>query len=144
MRGLLLLFPAILLTGCVKQSSSYYINDRDHALTLRAEQQYAWKDQVRLTLTAARLPDCQRQFVLGEVPIDEVTAELFSAGGNVYNLRVGNQTWQFDTDGCSQAAVPDANALGRPLGSFVFDGSGKMVFEATAAEQAAAAEQARP
>jgi hypothetical protein len=128
MRGLPLLLTALLLAGCVKQSSSYYINDRDHALTLRAEQQYLWNDRVTLTLTAARMPDCQRQFVLGELPIDAIAVELYSAGENVYNLRAGSRTWQVETGGCTQASAPDAAALGQPLGSFVLDESGKMVF----------------
>lgn len=134
MRGLSLLVTALLLTACVKQSGSYYINDRDHALTLRAEQQYLWKDTVELTLTAARLPDCQRQIVLGEAPIDELAVELYSAGDNVYNLRAGTETWQVDTSTCTQTGTPDANALGQPLGSFMLGEDGKMVFEPVAGQ----------
>lgn len=139
MRGLSFLVTALLLagclSGCVKQSNSYYINDRDHALTLRAEQQYLWEDTVQLTLTAARLPDCQRQIVLGEAPVDELAVELYAAGENVYNLRVGTQTWQVDTTTCAETGTPDANALGQPLGSFMLDENGKMVFEPVAGQQ---------
>jgi hypothetical protein len=129
MRGPLLLVSALLLGGCVKQSTSYYINDSDHALTVRADQPYLWEPSVRLTLIAARMPDCQRQFALGETPIDELAVELYAAGDNVYNLRVGSETWQIDTTTCTQTGTPDAGALGQPLGSFLLDEQGKMVFE---------------
>lgn len=133
MRGFPLLVTALLLSGCVKQSASYYINDRHHALTLRAEQQYLWEDSVRLTLTAARMPDCQRLLVLGQLPIDALAVELYSAGDNVYNLRAGSQTWQVETAECTQTATPDASALGEPLGSFAL-ADGKMVFQPASVE----------
>lgn len=133
MRGFPFLVTALLLSGCVKQSASYYINDRHHALTLRAEQQYLWEDKVRLTLIAARMPDCQRQFVLAEMPIDALTVELYAGGENVYNLRAGSQTWQVETAECTQTGTPDAAALGQPLGSFALT-DGKMVFQPASAE----------
>lgn len=128
---------SLLLSGCVKDSTSYYINDSDHALTLRADQDYPWEDYVRLTLIAARMPDCQRQFALGQLPLDEVNVEVFTAGDNVYNLRAGSQLWQIETETCTEAGAPDANALGQPLGSFQLDEHGKLAFHPAAAAAAA-------
>jgi hypothetical protein len=140
MRGPSIRLPALLiagllagaLAGCVKQSTSYYISDSSHALTLRADQQYLWQNTLELTLIAARMPDCQRQFALGEAALDEVAVELYAAGENVYSLRTGGRAWQIDTTTCTQAAAPPANALGQPLGSFLINEEGKLVFEPVA------------
>lgn len=141
MRSTLIILTTLLLSGCVKQSTSYYIGDSDHTLTLRAQQQYFWEDSVKLTLIAARMPDCQRQFELTDVPLDEISVELFAAGDEVYNLRAGTQLWQVETQTCTQKEAPDANALGEALGSYQLNDEGKLVFEKTpdAAEAAAAA-----
>ncbi|MFP5392395.1 MAG: hypothetical protein ACLGI6_12770 [Gammaproteobacteria bacterium] len=125
----LLVLTPLLLAGCVQDSTSYYIDDRDHALTLRADQAYFWDDAVTLTLIAARLPECQRQFVLTKVPLEELALELFSAGDQLYNLRAGSETWQIDTRTCTQGATPDGKALGQPLGTFRLTEEGKLAFE---------------
>ena len=137
MRSTLIILTSLLLSGCVKQSTSYYINGSDHTLTLRAQQDYFWEDSVKLTLIAARMPDCQRQFELTDVPLDEISVELFAAGDEVYNLRSGTQVWQVETQTCTQKEAPDANALGEPLGSYRLNDDGKLVFEAPDAPAAA-------
>jgi hypothetical protein len=138
-RTSLILLTPLLLAGCIKESSSYIINDSDHALTLRAQQDYFWDESVTLTLIASRMPDCQRQFALTKVPIDELSVELFAAGDNVYNLRAGSETWQVETQTCTQTATPDAKALGQPVGTFHLNEEGKLVFEAAADAAAAVA-----
>ena len=58
MRKLLLLIPLLLLAGCIKQSASYYLSDaRDHAISVRAEQEYLWDKHITLTVIANRLPE---------------------------------------------------------------------------------------
>ncbi len=137
MRRLLLLLPALLLAGCFKQSTSYYIGDSDHALTVRAEQLYLWDDALDVTLVASNMPDCQRQFPLAKLPVDELTLELFTPDENVYTVRAGTQLWQFDTGNCTQLAAPAPNALGQPVGVFQLNDEEKLVFEAAAAPAAA-------
>lgn len=121
------------LTACVKQSTSYVIDGKEHALTLRADQRYLWQDSVELTLIAARMPECQRKFELGEAPLDEIAVELYGAGENLYNVRAGEQRWQVDTGSCTRSELAPDGALGQPLGSFMLNEEGKMVFEPAAA-----------
>jgi hypothetical protein len=137
MRKALILLAPLLLAGCVNESASFYIDGNEHALTVRAEQERFWSKQVTLRLVAARLPDCQRQLVLGKVPLSDLDVELFASGENVYTLRAGEQIWQVDTGSCSQLPTP-AQAMGTPIGEFRLDGHKKLVFEkATVANTAA-------
>lgn len=138
MRTPLILIAPLLLAGCVQGSASYAIDGNDHALTLRAEQEYFWNKQVTLRLVAARLPDCQRQLALGQVPIGDLDVELFANGDNVYTLRAGDRLWQVETRDCAQLAQP-AQASGQPLGAFHLDGERKLVFEPAAQAPAEAA-----
>jgi hypothetical protein len=134
-KGLILLAPLV-LAGCVNESASYVIDGNDYALSVRAEQEYFWSKQVTLRLVASRLPDCQRQMVLGKVPLGELEVELFASGENVYTLRAGEQIWQVDAQGCAQLPTP-AQAMGTPVGAFHLGPGGKLVFEQTAATTAA-------
>ena len=125
MRKALLLLP-LLLTGCVNDSASYYIDGNDQTLTLRADQPRFWDKTLTLRLIAARLPDCQRQVALGQVPQEGLDVELFSNGDSVYTLRAGDQAWQVDMQQCEQLPTPQA-AGGQPVGSFKFSDQ-KLVF----------------
>lgn len=133
----------LLLAGCVNDSANYQIDGRDHALILRVVQDYFWSKKANLRLIASRMPDCQRQFDLGEVSLSGLEIELFASGPNVYTVRVGEEAWQVDTQGCTELEAPDANAVtGQALGSFHLDDDEKLVFEAAAtAPDAAAAAQ---
>lgn len=140
MRRTLILLTPLLLAGCIQESASYSVDDHAQVLTLRAQQEYFWDDSVTLTLIAARMPDCQRQFKLGKVAADELTVELFAADDNVYNLRAGAEVWQVETNTCTESAKPDPKALGQPLGTYHLDEQGKkLVFEAAATAAAAVA-----
>lgn len=128
------LFAPLLLAGCVNDSASYQIEGKEHALTLRVVQDYFWSKHATLRLTAARLPDCQRQMDLGEVSLSGLEIELFASGSNVYTLRSGEDVWQVDTQSCIELEAPEANAVtGQALGSFHLDEHDKLVFEAPAA-----------
>lgn len=128
-RSTLLLLTPLLLAGCVKQSASYYIDGNQHTLSLRAEQEYFWDDEVAVKLAAARLPDCQRVFPITTLPIAAFNVELFSAGDNVYSLRAGKQVWRFETQTCAQLTDPTQQELGALLGAFRLDPEKKLVFE---------------
>lgn len=119
MRHHLLLLTPLLLAGCVKQSASYYVSDaRDHAITVRAEQEYFWDKNITLTLIVARFPDCQRAIPMNKVALDDVVVELFSNGDNVYSIRSGDETKQVEMQDCTQLADPPQNALGEPVSIF--------------------------
>jgi hypothetical protein len=131
MRKLLLLAP-LLLAGCVDDSATYYIDGTQHALTVRATQDYFWKKDVTLELVAARLPDCQRRIALGELPLSELELELFASGENEFTLRAGEQAWRVETGNCSELEAPEL-VTGKPLGLFHLDDDKKLVFEAAGA-----------
>ena len=126
-----LLLTPLLLTGCIKDSASYFVNadSNEHTLTVRVEQAYFWDEELTLTLFVARMPDCQRRFELARVPLDEVVVELFATDANVFTLRAGAQVWQVETQTCTQLPTPAAGALGEAIGSYRLDDEDKMVFE---------------
>lgn len=134
MRKFLFLAP-LLLAGCVDDSATYYIDGNQHALTVRAMQEYFWKKDVTLDLLASRMPDCQRRIPLGALPIADVEIELFQSGDNVYTLRAGDQAWRVETEGCSELQAPE-QVTGQPLGLFHLDESKKLVFEKAEPEPA--------
>ena len=69
MRKTLIVMTPLLLAGCIKQSASYYVSDaRDHAITVRAAQEYLWNQDITLTVVASHMPDCQRALKLQKVP----------------------------------------------------------------------------
>lgn len=133
----------LLLSGCVKQSASYYLSDeRDHALSVRAEQEYGWSKLITLSLVAANLPDCQRAVPLEKVHEDDVAVELFTTGENIFTIRSGEQLVQLDLQSCTELAAPPPTALGQPVGVF-FLGSGKKMQFVPAEEMAGATAPAK-
>jgi hypothetical protein len=127
-RSKLFLLTPLLLAGCIQQSASYYVEGNQHTLSLRAEQEYFWKDEVVVRMAAARLPECQRLFPVATLPIAGFSVELFSGGDNVYSLRSGSRVWRFETQTCTQLTEPTAAELGTPLGVFSLDAEKKLVF----------------
>jgi len=138
MRKILTLIPVLLLTGCINDSATYYADTtREHTLTVRRQQAYFWSEDARYTLMAARLPDCQRQILLGELPLEEMKFDLFSSGDNQWSLRVGKQVWQVETQGCTLVSE-DGTVSGEKLGTYHAEGE-RMVFEPVAPPEPAAA-----
>lgn len=129
MRLALLLLTPLLLTGCIKESASYYIDGNRHAISLRAQQEYFWSKDVELRVLASRMPDCQRQLVLGRLPVADLEVELFESAENTYVVRAGEQVLQVETAGCTQLEAPAAGATGQRLGAFRLDQNKKLVFE---------------
>jgi hypothetical protein len=135
MRKLLTALPVLLLTGCINDSATYYADStQEHTLTLRRQQDYFWSEEARYTLMAARMPDCQRQFALGQYPLEDAEFELYNGGDNHWSLKSGKHVWQVETQSC--ALLPPAGAAtGTKIGVYRADGD-KLVFEE---EQAAPA-----
>lgn len=139
MRKTLILLTPLLLAGCIKQSNSYYVSDvRDHAITVRAAQEYFWTKDITLTVVASRLPDCQRAFKLLKVPADDVAVELFSNGDDIYTIRSDDEVLQIDTQSCTQRESPPQTALGTPVGIFRIGAGAKMDYENLVKPDAAA------
>jgi hypothetical protein len=131
-RSILILLTPLLLAGCIRQSASYYIDGANHSLTVRAEQEYFWSDEVVVKLVAAHMPDCQRLFPMTTMPAAGFEIALYSAGDNVYSVRVGKQVMRVETQNCTRLTEPTNEELGEQLGTFRLDADNKMVFEKTA------------
>ncbi len=130
MRMTLIVLTPLLLCGCIKQSASYYVSDaRDHAITVRAEQEYVWDQQITLSVVAARFPDCQRALTLQKVAKPDVVVELFTSGENVFTVRSGDELRQFEMQDCVELATPAPNAIGEAVGVFRLGEGEKMDFE---------------
>jgi hypothetical protein len=132
MRKTLIVLMSVFLAGCVNDSASYYIDGRDHSLTLRRQQNYFWKDEADVSLVASRLPECQRLHRLTiAAPASDMQADLFAAGDGLWNVRLDGQLWQIDTNTCTGLTElendPKAD-LGQPVGSFIVNGE-KLEFE---------------
>jgi hypothetical protein len=122
------LLAPLLLAGCVDDSATYYIDGNQHALTVRATQEYFWNKDVTLDLIATRMPDCQRRIPLGQLPVSDIDIELFGSGENIYTLRAGEQAWRVELEGCSEMAAPE-QVTGEPIGLFHLDEDKKLIFE---------------
>ncbi|SFV13570.1 hypothetical protein [Pseudoduganella namucuonensis] len=149
MRRLLLATLPLLLTACVNDSATYYVDGTNqHTLSLRRQQDYFWNDNSRITLVATRLPECQRQIPLGEMLRDEVDIEVFSGGEFQWSLRSGDQVWQVQTQSC--ALVGESGPVaGAKVGTFKVNADNKLLFEEApkapgAGPAAAGAEPAPP
>lgn len=141
MRKIFTILICLLLTACVDDTASYYVDGRDgnHALTVHRAQQHFWNDEVSVELVLSRLPDCQRRLVLTTLPADDVNVELYSNGDNVWTLRQDKELWQVETQTCSKYPDVKNNAgnLGELIGVFRVDGN-KLVFAAAVASTDAA------
>jgi hypothetical protein len=149
MRKTLIVLMSLLLTACVDDSASYYVDgpNGSHALTLRRLQQHLFSDEVDVELIMSRWPDCQRRLVLTQAPAEEVEIELYSRGDNSWTLREGKQQWLLESQTCTMAADGKGEP-GELLGVYRVEG-GKLVFEAAvvatdAANGAAPAAQQPP
>jgi hypothetical protein len=128
-RSLSILLIPLLLAGCINESASYAIKGNDQTLTVIVTQDYFWNKQAGVRLIASRLPDCQRQFDLGKVPLADLNVELFSTGDDAFLLRSGDAMWQVETRGCTLLPPPSANVQAQPIGVFHLDGARKLVFD---------------
>lgn len=129
MRRIALLLLPLLLTACVEDAATYYVDagNNQHTLTIQRSQSYFWNDEVTVRVLASRLPDCQRRFDLDAMPADEVEIELLSNGDNLWTLRAGKQLWRVDTQTCGMQPDPKDDP-GQLVGTFKPEGD-KLVFE---------------
>lgn len=128
-RALVLLVP-MLLAGCMQETASYMADGPDHAISLRAEQDYFWNDAVALKLVVTNLPECQRQFPMTTVSTNGVLVDLYGAGEGVYSMRVGAQVMRVEMNGCTRLTEPTPQELGQRIGSFKMGPNKKLMFDA--------------
>lgn len=139
MRRLLIALLPLLLTACVRDTATYYVDkaSNQHNLSLRRQQDYFWNDNVRVILVATRMPDCMRQIPLGEMLLDEVDIEVFAQPENHWTLRSANQVWQVETQSC--ALIGEGGPVaGDKVGAFKVDAKNRLVFEEAVAPVAPA------
>src|SRR5471032_185362 len=143
MRRIALLLLPLLLTACVDDAATYYVDpgSNDHTLTIQRSQPYFWNDEVTVRLLASRLPDCQRRFELDTMPADDVEIELLSNGDKLWTLRAGKQLWRVDTQTCGMQADPKDDP-GQLVGTFKPDGDHFIFEPATAPTSGPAAANA--
>jgi hypothetical protein len=124
---LLLVTLLLPLAGCVSDTASYMIDgDRKHAITLARAQPYFWDSRVKLSVIAARQPDCLGGLDIRDVP-RSARIELHRAPDEypepLYLLSVGQADYAVSTRSCrvQKFPAPVANK-GQRLGHFQEDG----------------------
>lgn len=133
MRFICLLLATLLLSACDTKTVSYMLDQNQHALTFKLDRDTFWSDEGQLRIVMSRLPECQRQHVLGPVWVDGLRIELFDGGDNVLTIRADEQAWQVDTLSCDAAELQDAeNVEGTLLGTIEFDEDQRLVLEPAA------------
>lgn len=129
-RAFVLLLP-ILLSGCVRDWATYEGSSTGDSVTVRAEQEYFWDKRLKLKLSMARLPDCQRVLELAD-QVPNLDMQLFATGERVYTLRSSDRSWTFETQNCTM--LEPSSAPGTLLGTYALDGS-EVVFTPAAGSQ---------
>lgn len=118
------------LAGCVNDAASFQIEGKDNALTLVREQRWFWKPEVDLSVTASRLPDCQRRHPMGVAPVD-ASVEVWQTGPGTFLLKRGKLVYLAETQTCEGFQKVDVDQLpggmGNKLGVFQVQG-GKLSF----------------
>lgn len=114
MRKMLIPMMALLLAGCSRDSASYFVDGREHALTVTREQEYFWSDHMTVSLIVARLPDCQRRHVLA--PVAQSGIDVFAGSDDIWTLRSGTKTWRVDANTCELTNETPADQRGGQRG----------------------------
>lgn len=99
-RALVVLLSLPILAACVDDAASYQIAGPDHALTLIREQRWFWDKQAALSVTAARLPECQRRHPLQPANLDGFKLEVWQTGSNTFVLKQGKRLYLLETQTC--------------------------------------------
>ena len=118
------------LAGCVNDAASFQIEGKANALTLIREQRWFWKPEVDLSVTASRLPDCQRRHKMGVAPVD-ASVEVWQTGPGTFLLKRGMLVYLAETQTCEGFQKVNVDQLpggmGNKLGVFQVQG-GKLGF----------------
>lgn len=122
MLSFLPLLVVLPLAGCIQDTASYALPEKDHAITLIRNQTWFWQDTLSLDVVAVRLPDCNAGMRVRDVKVNADIA-LSRAPDEypepIFILRVDQRHFAVSTRSCQvqefQETPPD---LGTPLGHF--------------------------
>jgi len=130
-----LLIGSLLLAGCIDDSASYQIGDRDHALSIFRVQPYFWQEEVALSLVVSHLPDCQRRHSVANVDASAATIELYETDAQKFMLHEGSRWYLIDSENCSLEPIdaPGQAVQGTLQGKFEEDEKRRLVFVAAQA-----------
>ncbi len=131
---------ALLLTACINDGATYQIDQSgQHNLSLVREQSYFWDKKVKFYLVVARMPQCMRRHLIGELP-PRTKVEIFRVPSGAYVVRAGKLMYATETETCAGFAPiteEPADGIGDLVGIFS-EKAGLPVFEPAAAEKPAA------
>lgn len=127
-----------LLTACINDAASYHIDGREHTITFAREQPWIWSSATKLSVVAARLPDCQRKHHLEPTTASQATAELYRMGSTTYLLVQGERMYLVETrtcEGFQKLDAPPPGGMGPKVGAFrEVDGALRFVPDAAGAQ----------
>lgn len=99
----LLLLAALTLTGCMQDSASYTLPEKDHAITLIRNQAWPWQDSMSVEVVAIRLPACNEGMSVKDIPL-KTDIVLFKAPDEypepIYILRMNQRNFAVSTQSC--------------------------------------------
>lgn len=128
MRFICLLLAVLSLTACDTKTVSVMLDQDQHALTVRLDRDTFWSDEATLRVIMSRLPECQRQHILGPVWLEGLRIELRDDGDNGVILMADDQAWKIDNSSCEISELRDAHDVdGTPLGTIRFDRDQRLV-----------------
>lgn len=126
------LFPLLpVLAGCLQDTASYTLGDREHAITLVRNQTWPWQSTVDVNVTVMRKPDCNGGGSIPGVERDGAMT-LYRAPDEypepILILKAGQRVYAISSYSCRLQRFEEApDTLGRKLGRFVEE-DGKFQF----------------
>ena len=127
----LLLLP--LLSGCINDGIAMRIDGPEHAVSLLRGQKLFWEKKMDLEVVVARMPDCQRRFLLEPAAVSpSFKVDVYMTGPNAFLLEQGKYLYSVETQTCQKfekLAAPPEGGKGEMVGVFREEG-GKLVFVA--------------
>lgn len=139
-----MLSAALLLAGCMNESATLALDDKEHRLTLQVRQPWFWEQKVELEVLVSRLPDCQRRSRIGtampaEVALDVLRPDPGEFAEPILVLRQGSRHFALGLATCEiQPFKAAPKNPGTPLGAFRMEGT-KLKFNAAPAPRPAPA-----
>ncbi|HNH87922.1 MAG TPA: hypothetical protein PLX46_00775 [Thiobacillaceae bacterium] len=120
--SILLLALLVPLGGCMQDSASYTLPEKNHAITLIRNQAWPWQDTLDVDVAVARLPECEGSLSIKAVPL-AADLLLYQAPDEyaepIFILQAGTRSFAVSTQSCRVQEFPSPPAdPGRRLGSF--------------------------
>lgn len=118
----LLLLAVLPLAGCLQDTASYSLPEKDHAITLVRNQTWFWQDTLDVEVVAIRLPHCNGGMTIKDVPVN-TNIGFYQAPDEypepIFLLKAGKRIFAVSTKSCQAQAFKEAPPdLGVKLGAF--------------------------